>query len=128
MLDELGVLALPAETGQDVLLDLDRLGGARCGVAGDLRPFQRPTGGDRLIEAANVVGAGPLEPARVDEPLHLLVVVQAGVPASPDAHHHLLAGGERLGLAHHVGDRHDPRLGAERPGAVPLDLPQRPEP
>ena len=76
LLDELHVLALPAQAGEHAVLDLHRLGRAGGVVAGDLRALERAAGGDRLLEAGDALGAGALEPALADQPLHLLVVVE----------------------------------------------------
>ena len=113
---------MPAST---LLLDLHGLGRAGRVVARDLRALERAAGGDRLLEAGDRLRAGALEPALVDQPLHLLVVEQARALVALDAHHHLLAGRQRLGLAGHVRERDDARLGAEHVRVVRLDLPQR---
>ena len=66
LLDELDVVALPAEAGEDAVLDLDRLLGAGVGVAGDLGALERAAGLERAVVGGDLVGAGALEPALAD--------------------------------------------------------------
>ncbi len=128
LLHELGVLALPAHARQDPVVDLHRLGRAGGVVARDLRPLQRASRRDRLLEAGDGLRTRALEPALVHELLHLLVVEQPCALVALHAHQHLLAGRQRLRLADHLRERDDAGLGAEDIGILGRDLPQRAQP
>ena len=76
LLDQLHVLALPAEAAQDAIVDLHRLGRAGAGVAGHVLALERPAGGNRLGEGRG--RPGPRPPALQAEPLQLAVADQLG--------------------------------------------------
>ena len=128
LLHELHVLALPAEAAQHAVLHLHRLGRAGRGVARDLRALERSADGDHLCVAVHRLLARARHPALPGQPLQLDVLAQLRLALlAVEADHHLLAGGERLGLRHRLLDRHHARLGGERVGAGGLDQPERPQ-
>ena len=66
LLDQLDVVALPAEAGEDAVLDLDRLLGPGVGVAGDLGALERAAGDERAVVGRDLLDPGPLQPALTD--------------------------------------------------------------
>ena len=60
LLDELHVVALPAEAGEHAVGDLDGLGGAGVRVAGDVGALERAAGQERRVVARELVDAGAL--------------------------------------------------------------------
>ena len=126
LLHELHVLALPAEAAQHAVLHLHRLGRAGRGVARDLRSLERSADGDHLRVAVHRLLARAGHPALPGQPLQLDVLAQLRLALlAVEADHHLLAGGERLGLRHRLLDGHHARLGGERVGTGGLDQPER---
>ena len=114
LLDQLHVVALPAEAGEDPVLDLDGVRGPGRGVAGDLGALERAAGLERAVVRRDLLGAGPLQPAPADLAQHLLVRVERRAPlVAVDRDHELLAGRQRLRLGDHLVDRDDAGLGAE---------------
>ena len=128
LLAELHVVALPAESREDVLGDLHRLRGTRRGVAGDLASLERAAGLEGAVVRGNDGAAGPLEPAPRNLALELPVLPEPRVAAAAvDRDHELLPRPERLGLGDHLLAADDAGLGAEDEVAAGLDLPQRAE-
>ena len=68
LLDELDVVALPSEAGEDAVGNLDRLLGARVGVAGDLAALQRAGGIECPLVGAGLLGAVASQPAVANDP------------------------------------------------------------
>ncbi len=129
LLDELDVVALPAETREDAVGDLHRLGRAGGGVAGDVRALKRPAGSQRAVVRRRGRNAGAREPAPSDLPLHLVVLPEPRAAlARVDGDHQLLPWPERQRLGDHVADADDAGLGAEDVVVGGLEPPQRAQP
>ena len=122
LLDQLHVLALPAEAAQDAIVDLHRLGRAGARVAGHVLALERAAGGNRLGEGRG--RPGPRPPALQAEPLQLTVADQLGSLAG-ETDQHLLSRRERLRLRHGVPGGDHARLAREHVRGGGLELPER---
>ncbi len=128
LLDQFDVVALPAEAGEDAVLDLDRLFRAGVGVARDVAALERAAGLQRPVIGTGLLGAVAGQPAVADDPQHLIVRAQGrAARLAVDRDHRLLARGERLRLGDHLGDGDDAGLGAEDEVLAGLHLPERPQ-
>ena len=130
LLDQLDVVALPAEAGEHVVGDLHRLLGTGVGIARDLLALERAAGLERPVETGRLVVAGAGEPAVAHDAQHLgvrverrvaaLAVDRARAPSRP--------GASGFGSATISPDRHDAGLRGEDERVTGLDLPQRAQP